>query len=568
MRMDADSALVKLVRRGRMGQPLAMLALVAVLAAWPAPAPAGDAPAEPRPVVVGGDSNYPPFHYLDPGGQPSGFDVAMARSLLDAQGIPVRFELGDWDDALARLERGDVDMVPMFVSGERRGRFLFSKPYMLRYHAVYGRMGTPAVGSLDELAGHAVAVQRGGLARDVLAAMPGMAGHLVEVTFEPEAMDVVAEGRAQYALVPTWIGREALKRKGLESMVALSPPLLEREYAFAISRARPELVRIVDAGLDRLRTSGRQQQLFETSIQDMRAPPSRIRIAVLLVLAVVGVIAIVVVVATWWQARSREARAARERIGNAPLLATELRDAIATGTLGYALQPKLDLHTRQWAGAELLVRWVHPVHGPLAPSAFLPLAERERVIGDMTLYLLRHAATHCSEWRELGHGLTVSVNISANNLGDRTLLDALVAAAGVAAPSLLLEVTETDAMDDPAMIAKAVVKLRRRGIRISIDDFGTGHSSLTKLRLLKADEVKIDRSFVAGLVQSPSDQAIVLSTIQLAHAVGAHVTAEGIEDDATLEWLAQAGCDYGQGFGLARPMAPEEFARLLAERRA
>jgi EAL domain-containing protein (putative c-di-GMP-specific phosphodiesterase class I) len=164
--------------------------------------------------------------------------------------------------------------------------------------------------------------------------------------------------------------------------------------------------------------------------------------------------------------------------------------------------------------------------------------------------------------------LTVSVNISANNLGDRTLLDALVAAAGVAAPSLLLEVTETDAMDDPAMIAKAVVKLRRRGIRISIDDFGTGHSSLTKLRLLKADEVKIDRSFVAGLVQSPSDQAIVLSTIQLAHAVGAHVTAEGIEDDATLEWLAQAGCDYGQGFGLARPMAPEEFARLLAERRA
>jgi EAL domain-containing protein (putative c-di-GMP-specific phosphodiesterase class I) len=218
--------------------------------------------------------------------------------------------------------------------------------------------------------------------------------------------------------------------------------------------------------------------------------------------------------------------------------------------------------------AELLVRWVHPVHGPLAPSAFLPLAERERVIGDMTLYLLRHAATHCSEWRELGHGLTVSVNISANNLGDRTLLDALVEAAGVAAPSLLLEVTETDAMDDPAMIAKAVVKLRRRGIRISIDDFGTGHSSLTKLRLLKADEVKIDRSFVAGLVQSPSDQAIVLSTIQLAHAVGAHVTAEGIEDDATLEWLAQAGCDYGQGFGLARPMAPEEFARLLAERRA
>jgi len=211
------------------------------------------------------------------------------------------------------------------------------------------------------------------------------------------------------------------------------------------------------------------------------------------------------------------------------------------------------------------VRWVHPVHGPLAPAAFLPLAERQRVIGEMTLYLTRCAAAHCREWRARGRRLTISVNISAADLADHALLAALADAAGGTASSLLLEVTETDVMGDPARVASAVAQLRSQGIRLSIDDFGTGHSSLTKLRLLEADEVKIDRSFVEGVMHSPSDQAIVRSTIQLAHAVGAQVTAEGIENDATLEWLAQAGCDYAQGFGVARPMSPAEFAMLLAD---
>jgi EAL domain-containing protein (putative c-di-GMP-specific phosphodiesterase class I) len=421
------------------------------------------------------------------------------------------------------------------------------------------------VHSVEEQAGRTVAVQRGRLARDELAAMPGMAGHLVEVQFEPDAMRVVAEGRAEYALVPTWIGRDAVQRADMQGMVALSPPLLERGYAFAISRRRPELVPLVNAGLDRLRTSGRQERLFEASVKGIDPAPGPFRGVALLVLAVVAAIAVAGAAATWWwRRRHRRVQRAGERTGTAPSrLATDLRRAIDEAALGYALQPKLDLRTRKWAGAEILVRWVHPVHGPLAPDAFLPLAERECLIGDMTVYLVRRAAEHYGEWRALRSDLTLSVNISAGNLADRGLLAALADAAGSAAPSLLLEVTETDLMGDPARIAAEVAILRRRGIRLSIDDFGTGHSSLTKLRLLEPDEVKIDRSFVEAVLHSTADQAIVRSTIQLAHAVGALVTAEGIEDDATLEWLAGAGCDFAQGFGLAAPMQPREFARLL-----
>ena len=184
--------------------------------------------------------------------------------------------------------------------------------------------------------------------------------------------------------------------------------------------------------------------------------------------------------------------------------------------------------------------------------------------GAMTLYLTRRAAADFREWGARGSALTLSVNISAADLADHALLAALADAAGPACPSLVLEVTETDIMGDPGRIASAVAQLRRRGIRLSIDDFGTGHSSLTKLRLLEADEIKIDRSFVRDVLQSRSDQAIVRSTIQLAHAVGAKVTAEGIEDGATLEWLTAAGCDYGQGFALARPMRPAGFGLMLA----
>jgi len=242
-------------------------------------------------------------------------------------------------------------------------------------------------------------------------------------------------------------------------------------------------------------------------------------------------------------------------------LLADLSNAIEAGTLGYALQPKLDLALDRFTGAELLVRWNHPTYGPLSPADFVPLAEKMGLIGDMSRYLVHCAARHVREWRAAGIGMSLSVNLSVNDLADEELVDALIADAEGLEGALALEITETAAMHDPECVLRAVKRLHRNHIRISLDDFGTGYSSLTYLQRLAPDELKIDRSFIHRLMDSRSDRAIVRTSIQLAHDLGASVTAEGIEDQSTLQWLATAGCDSAQGFAIARPMPVGELLR-------
>jgi EAL domain-containing protein (putative c-di-GMP-specific phosphodiesterase class I) len=157
--------------------------------------------------------------------------------------------------------------------------------------------------------------------------------------------------------------------------------------------------------------------------------------------------------------------------------------------------------------------------------------------------------------------LSLSVNLSVNDLADRELVDALILDAEGLDGALTLEVTETAAMHDPDTVLAAVLRLHQHGIRISLDDFGTGYSSLSYLQRLAPDELKIDRSFISRLMDSRSDRAIVRTSIQLAHDLGATVTAEGIEDVHTLDWLAHAGCDAAQGFAIGRPMPVDELLR-------
>jgi EAL domain-containing protein (putative c-di-GMP-specific phosphodiesterase class I) len=181
----------------------------------------------------------------------------------------------------------------------------------------------------------------------------------------------------------------------------------------------------------------------------------------------------------------------------------------------------------------------------------------------MNLHLLRCGLARRRRWPQAEPPLHLSVNVSANDLADAQLVDAIIDATGQDGAALMLEITETDVMREPDRVAEALPRLRAHGIRISVDDFGAGHSSLVNLRHLAPDELKIDRSFVAALLTSRSDQAIVTATIGLAHELGATVAAEGIEDEATQRWLAEAGCDAGQGFGIARPMPADDFAALL-----
>lgn len=538
--------------------PWLLAMLVSTLLAIAMPAIAGDG--APDTLRIGGDANYPPYQFLDEDGHADGFDVALARKVAGDLGLEPRFELGEWDTALDRLSRGELDVVPMFWSAEREQRYLFTQPILIRHHALFGQRGQPELESLDALANVRVAVQRAGLAAEAMHALAGRGVTLLELDTESGTLVAVARGEADYALAPIGIGYYAIHQFNLGNMIALSPPLLERKYAFAVQRGRPDLARRIDASLERLRTAGVQNDLYVEWLGNLNPhrqqswPLFAAGLAALFALGLGGYA---------WRRKTRPAQAASSTAAGDPALMADLQDAIAADRLGFMLQPQIDLRTGRWLGAELLVRWNHPERGPLAPETFVPMAEQAHVIGAMNLYLLRCGLAQRRHWPQAEPPLHLSVNVSANDLADAQLVDAIIDAVGQDGAALMLEITETDVMREPDRVAEALPRLRAHGIRISVDDFGAGHSSLVNLRRLAPDELKIDRSFVAALLTSRSDQAIVTATIGLAHELGATVAAEGIEDAATQGWLAEAGCDAGQGFGIARPMTADEFTALL-----
>jgi len=244
-------------------------------------------------------------------------------------------------------------------------------------------------------------------------------------------------------------------------------------------------------------------------------------------------------------------------------LAGELRRAIERDELELDYQPKVALADGRLAGAEVLVRWRHPERGRVPPDRFLPFAEQTGAIRGITRWVLRHAVAQLAAWRREGLDVKVAVNLSTRDLMDADLpqrvADALHAH-DVPASRIVLEVTESAIMDDADRALQVLHALRALGVSLSIDDFGTGYSSLAYLKRLPVDELKIDRSFTRNMVADPDDATIVRSTIDLGHHLGLRVVAEGIEDDATVEALRAAGCDLGQGWRFAKPLAPDAFA--------
>ncbi|NLA67805.1 MAG: EAL domain-containing protein [Gammaproteobacteria bacterium] len=546
-----------------------LAAVLALSTAQPASAAGGDA----RPTLrFGGDADYPPYHFLDDAGHADGFDVALTRAIADDLGMDAAFELGDWGDALEGLERGDVDLVPMFWSEARSRRFVFTEPILLRHHGLFGHYETPTVESLEALANVRVAVQESGLAWEALRELDRPGVTIIALDNEAETLALVARGGADYALAPTGIGYHAIQNSHLPGIVALSPPLLERKYVFGLARGNERLAARINDSLEHLRRDGVQNRLYVEWIGGP-APPDRAggpRPAPA-TLWILGALAAVLLGGLTWLSRGRDRTRPAAARGSPPIvpdpqLMAELRESIAAGSLGFALQPKVDLRSGRVIGAELLARWDHPRLGPLAPDAFVPMAERMGCIGEMTLHLVRRGLEHGRDWPVAAGRLHVSINVSANDLADSALVDAILEACSGGGPSLMLEVTETEVMREPERVAVALPRLRAHGIRISVDDFGAGHSSLVNLRRLGPDELKIDRSFVGALLASHSDRAIVRATIHLGHELGAKVAAEGIEDEATRDWLMRAGCDIGQGYALHRPMSPADFLALLHAR--
>jgi diguanylate cyclase (GGDEF)-like protein len=247
----------------------------------------------------------------------------------------------------------------------------------------------------------------------------------------------------------------------------------------------------------------------------------------------------------------------------------ELRQAIDNDELVLHFQPQVALSSRQVIGVEALVRWQHPERGLLGPADFLGVAERTGLIIEVTRWVLDTAIRQCSSWHERGNDLPVAINLAAANIIDVTLPDAVEQTLrrwDVPGELLECEISEDTVMGDPRRATEVLERLRALGVRLSLDDFGTGHSSLSYLKRLPLDEVKIDRSFVTGMAVDPSDAAIVRSTIDLARHLGLDVVAEGVESEEVLDVLGSLDCDVAQGFLFSRPLPAEQLDGWLAAR--
>ncbi|BEP12650.1 hypothetical protein acdb102_09610 [Acidothermaceae bacterium B102] len=248
-------------------------------------------------------------------------------------------------------------------------------------------------------------------------------------------------------------------------------------------------------------------------------------------------------------------------------LTIELRGVLAEGGLSMVYQPIIDCATGELVSAEGLARWTHPEHGPIGPDVFVPLAEEAGIMPALTAWALDNALDACARWQRHKPGVGVAVNLSASDLQNPPTA-ALIAAALTRhhLPSALLEVelTETTLMTDLTTAQDMLNDLADLGVGLGIDDFGTGYSSLAYLQRLPMMTLKIDRSFVTGMLEDEGNAAIVTMIIQLAHALGMTTIAEGVEDRATWDRLTLLRCDRMQGFGIARPMPESDFIRWQA----
>jgi diguanylate cyclase (GGDEF)-like protein len=248
----------------------------------------------------------------------------------------------------------------------------------------------------------------------------------------------------------------------------------------------------------------------------------------------------------------------------------ELRRAVENNELVLYYQPKLRIEDGKAAAVEALVRWQHPQKGMIPPAMFIPFAEQTGYISTITRWVITAALRQCGQWHRAGLSLRVSINASARDLREREDLPAFLAEAlrenGVPASLLCLEITETALMEDPEAAQATLKRLQNMGLRLSIDDYGIGHSSLAYLKQLAVNELKIDQAFVIGMEADRQNLAIVRSTIELGHNLGLSVVAEGVETEHELNELTRLGCDHAQGYWIGRPMAAAAFDAWISER--
>lgn len=261
--------------------------------------------------------------------------------------------------------------------------------------------------------------------------------------------------------------------------------------------------------------------------------------------------------------RPRNAAMERHAVEQRTYLAEQLQAAIRCGELVNHYQPKVSLATGDVLGVECLVRWQHPVDGMVSPDHFIELASSHGLMQELTRVVLAGAMGQAKAWLRAGLDLSVAVNVSMDDLATLDFPDvaaSLANAAGVDPRMVTLEVTEGQMMRNLSTSLEVITRLELKRFRLSIDDFGTGHSSLAQLRDLPFNELKIDRSFVHGAASDETRRAICNASIRMAHELDLQVVGEGVEDQADWDFLQHMGCDIAQGYFIARPMPGADIA--------
>lgn len=270
------------------------------------------------------------------------------------------------------------------------------------------------------------------------------------------------------------------------------------------------------------------------------------------------------------QARATRRRAAAfdaERYGDPAgnlSLISEMMAALGNDELSLAYQPKYDFRGQRISAVEALMRWTHPRRGTVSPDLFIGMAEETGHIRPLTEWAIRRVIADQKTLAAEGHALTIAVNISGRLLSDESFADFALAEVAASKADLCFEITETAVMDNPDLALRIVERFADAGISVSLDDYGSGLSSLTYLKQIRADELKIDKSFILGLDQSSRDALLVKSTIDLAHSLGLKVTAEGVETPTALALLRGMGCDMAQGYLIGRPAPMAQLLERLA----
>ena len=248
------------------------------------------------------------------------------------------------------------------------------------------------------------------------------------------------------------------------------------------------------------------------------------------------------------------------------LLTSALREALATDQILVHFQPKYSLVSGRMTGVEALARWISTEHGVIPPDVFIPMAETLGLINELTATVLDQSLRECQQWRKRGFDLTVSVNLSAVSLVNSDAVDLIkqrLMSTGLPAEALIIEVTESAVMTDPDRAVVVLQELHDAGVRISVDDYGVGHCSLSYLTTLPISQLKLDKSFIQNINRDEKDALVVKATIDLTRNLKLQMVAEGVEDAATLDHLCAIGCDQVQGYFLCRPFSVSDLNRRL-----